>query len=147
MPNFAASVVIDRPQREVFDYLTDPSHIPEWMEEMQSAEWSSEGQPDVGSTMTARMGSRNPGRELQLEVTKWDPPTGYGDRMLTPVFPVKGMRHEYRFAPDGNRTRVTLNGEFTMVGGLRFAGGLMQRVAAKFNQRHLDAAKRVLEAG
>ena len=31
MPNFAASVVIDRPQREVFDYLTDPSHLPEWM--------------------------------------------------------------------------------------------------------------------
>lgn len=147
MAKFAASVVIDRPQRDVFDYLTDPSHLPEWMEEMQSAEWSSKGQPDVGSTMTTRMGSRNPGRELQLEITKWDPPTGYNDRMLTPMFPFKAMRHEYRFVPDGNRTRVTLNGEFTMVGGLTFAGGLMRRVATKFNQRHLDAAKRILEAG
>lgn len=146
MPRFEASVVIDRSPREVFDYLTDPSHVPEWMEEIQSAEWTSKGQPDVGSTMTARMRSRNQGRELQLEVTQWDPPTGYDDRMLTPMFPLKDMRHEYRFAPDGNRTRVTVNGEFTMVGGLTFAGGLMRRVATKFNQRHLDAAKRLMEA-
>jgi hypothetical protein len=97
--------------------------------------------------MTARMGSRGEGRELKLEVTKWDPPMSYDDRMLTPMFPLKAMRHEYLFVPDGNSTHVNLNGEFTMVGGLGFAGGLMQRVATKFNQRHLEAAKRVLEAG
>jgi uncharacterized protein YndB with AHSA1/START domain len=147
MPSFAASVVIDRPQRYVFDYLTDPSHLSEWTEEVQSAEWSSKGQPDVGSTMTARMGSRTPGGELQLEVTKWDPPTGYDERMLTPVFPLKAMRREYLFVPDGSRTRVTVNGEFTMVGGLRFASGWMQRRATSLNQQRLDAAKRVLEAG
>ena len=117
------------------------------MEEIKSAEWSSKGQPDVGSTMTARMRSRGEGRELQLEVTQWHPPTSYDDRMLTPVFPLKEMRHEYRFTPDGDHTRVTVNGEFTMVAGLRLAGGLMQRMATKFNQRHLDTAKRVLEAG
>ncbi len=97
--------------------------------------------------MTARMGSRTPGGELQLEVTKWDPPTGYDERMLTPVFPLKAMRREYLFVPDGSRTRVTLNGEFTMVGGLRFASGWMQRRATSLNQQRLDAAKRVLEAG
>lgn len=67
--------------------------------------------------------------------------------MLTPVFPVKAMHREYLFVPDGSRTRVTVNGEFTMVGGLRFASGLMQRRATTSNQLRLDAAKRVLEAG
>lgn len=147
MPRFEASVVIDRSPQEVFDYVTDPTHVPEWMEEIQSAEWTSKGQPDVGSTMTARMKSRNRGRELQLEVTQWDSPTGYEDRMLTPMFPLKDMRHEYRFEPNGDRTRLTVNGEFEMVGGLTFAGGLMRRMATKFNQRHLEAAKRALEAG
>jgi hypothetical protein len=132
MPGFTASVVISRPQQEVFDYLTD---------------WTSTGRPDVGSTMTARMKSRSMGGELQLEVTHWDPPHGYDDRMLNTVFPVKDMRHEYRFAPDGSATRVTLNGEFKMMGALAFAGGLMRKVATKFNQQHLDAAKRLLEAG
>ena len=63
---------------------------------MQSAEWSSQGQPDVGSTMTARMGSRGEGRELKLEVTKWDPPMSYDDRMLTPMFPLKAPRISIR---------------------------------------------------
>jgi carbon monoxide dehydrogenase subunit G len=67
--------------------------------------------------------------------------------MLTPMFALKDMRHEYRFEPNGDRTRLTVNGEFEMVGGLTFAGGLMRRVATKFNQRHLEAAKRALEAG
>lgn len=35
MPRFEASVVIDRSPQEVFDYITDPTHIPEWIEEIQ----------------------------------------------------------------------------------------------------------------
>lgn len=35
MPRFEASVVIDRSPQEVFDYITDPTHVPEWIEEIQ----------------------------------------------------------------------------------------------------------------
>lgn len=36
MPRFERSVVIDRSPQEVFDYITDPTHVPEWIEEIQS---------------------------------------------------------------------------------------------------------------
>lgn len=36
MPRFEASVDIDRSPQEVFDYITDPTHVPEWIEEIQS---------------------------------------------------------------------------------------------------------------
>ncbi len=44
------SVTINRPQQDVFDYVSDPANDAHWQGSTESSEWASQGPPGVGST-------------------------------------------------------------------------------------------------
>jgi Polyketide cyclase / dehydrase and lipid transport len=80
------SIEISRRPEEVFEYLTDPSHLPEWQESVVSVQ----GEPPytVGSkvTITRRVGPME--RTMPNELTELTPPSSWA--VQTPSGPIRG---------------------------------------------------------
>jgi carbon monoxide dehydrogenase subunit G len=147
MGEFAVSTFIDRSPQDVFDFLSDPAIKHKWMPMLESAAWTSSGEPGVGSTVGAIMKMAGKETEMQLEITQWNVPNRYGYKILTVLFPLKAMAHTFRLEPEDDGTRVSEVGEFEMVSILRFAAGLMGKMASRMNQNELNTLKQLLEAG
>jgi uncharacterized protein YndB with AHSA1/START domain len=147
MREFTASVFIKCSPHDVFDFLSNAANFQQWMPLMQSAAWTSSGEPGVGSTARGIMKMAGREMELRVEVTRWDPPNRWGFKILNVQFPMKATDYVYRLEPEDGGTRVTLDVEFEMVGILRFAAGLMGRLYAKSNGNELNTAKQLLEVG
>jgi carbon monoxide dehydrogenase subunit G len=147
MGEFAVSTFIDRSPQDVFDFLSDPAIKHKWMPMLESAAWTSSGEPGVGSTVGAIMKMAGKETEMQLEITQWNVPNRYGYKILTVLFPLKAMAHTFRLEPEDGGTRVSEVGEFEMVSILRFAAGLMGKMASRMNQNELNTLKQLLEAG
>ena len=147
MPKFTASVCINRSPQDIFDFLSKPDNFQQWMPNMQSAAWTSSGEPGIGSTVRAIMKMAGKEMELLVRITRWDPPNRWDFKILNPMFPLKVMEHVHRLEPEDGGTRVTVDGEYEVVNRLRFAAGLMGKMAAKMNGRELNKAKQLLEAG
>jgi uncharacterized protein YndB with AHSA1/START domain len=147
MGKFTVSVFINRSPQDVFNFLSDPAIKPKWMPMLESAEWTSSGEPGVGSTVRAIMKTAGKETEMPLEITQWDVPNRYGYKMLTVPFPMKAMAHSFRLEPEDSGTRVSQVGEFEMVSILRFATGLVSKYATKLNGNELKTLKQLLEAG
>jgi uncharacterized protein YndB with AHSA1/START domain len=147
MGKFTASVFINRSQQDVFDFLSDPAIKHKWMPMLESAVWTSSGEPGVGSTVRAVMKSAGKQTEMPIEITQWDVPNRYSYKMLTVPFPMKAMAHSFRLEPENGGTRVTQVGEFETVGILRFATGWIGKFATKMNGNELQTLKQLLEAG
>jgi carbon monoxide dehydrogenase subunit G len=145
MGQFSVSVFINRSQQDVFDFISDPATKHKWMPMLESAAWTSSGEPDVGSTMMAIMKMAGKETEMQLEISQWDAPNRYGYKILTVQFPLKAMAHSFRLDPEDGGTRVSEVGEFEMIRTLRFAAGLMGKFATRMNQNELNTLKQLLE--
>ena len=50
MGKFTLSDFINRPQQDVFDFLSNPANFQRWMPLMQLAAWTSSGEPRIGTT-------------------------------------------------------------------------------------------------
>ena len=145
MQKFTVSVIINRSPQDVFDFLSNPVNFQQWMPLMQSAAWTSSGEPGVGTTGRGIMKMAGQEKELLVEVTRWDPPNRWGFKIINAQFPVEATDYVYRLEPEDGGTRVTLDGEFEMVGILRFTAGLMGKMYAKSNGHELNTAKQLLE--
>jgi uncharacterized protein YndB with AHSA1/START domain len=145
MQKFTASVLINRSQQDVFDFLSNAANYQQWMPLLQSGAWASDGEPGVGSTFKGIM--KMAGKEMVLEtkITRWDPPNYLSMKFLKAQFPVGSMEYVYRLESENGGTRVTLDGEYEMVGMVRFAAGLMGKMAAKSNGNELNNLKQLLE--
>jgi hypothetical protein len=147
MGKFTVSVLINRSQQDVFDFLSDPAIKHKWMPMLESAAWTSSGEPGVGSTVRAIMKTAGKETEMPIEITQWDVPNRYGYKMLNVPFPMKSMAHSFRLEPENGGTRVSQVGEFEMVNILRFATGWIGKFATKMNGNELNTLKRLLESG
>jgi len=147
MHRFTTSVFINRSPQHLFDFLSNPVNFERWMPMMQSAMWTSSGEPGVGTTGRGIMKMAGREMELLLEVTRWDVPSRLGFKILNNPFPLEAMAYVYRLEPDDGGTRLTLDGEIEMVRFMRFAGGWMGKMYVKSNRNELNTAKQLLEAG
>ena len=65
-------VEIDRPREAVWEFLAEPEHSPQWLEEFVESHRVSAGPPGVGSVFSYTI---TPGpRTGTAEVVEWDPP-------------------------------------------------------------------------
>jgi hypothetical protein len=147
MHKFTTSVFINRSQQGVFDFLSNAANFQRWMPLMQSAAWTSSGEPGVGTTGRGIMKMAGREMELLLEVTRWDVPGRLGFKILNNLFPLEATEYVYRLEPEEGGTRLTLDGEFELVRVLRFAEGLMGKMYVKSNRNELNTAKQLLEGG
>jgi uncharacterized protein YndB with AHSA1/START domain len=147
MHKFTTSVFINRSPQRIFDFLSNPVNFERWMPMMQSAMWTSSGEPGVGTTGRGIMKMAGREMELLLEVTRWDVPGRLGFKILNNPFPMEAMEYVYRLEPEDGGARLTLDGEFELVRVLRFAEGLMGKMYVKSNRNELNTAKQLLEGG
>ena len=110
MAMFTFSVFINRSPQEVFDLLSSPLNCHQWIPPMQSAAWTSGGETGVGSTGRGIVNVAGEEMELQLEITRWDPPNCYGIKILNVQFPFEFTEYLYTLEPVDGGTRVTLEG-------------------------------------
>ena len=138
------SIFINRPPQEVWDFISNPANMTQWQGATESAEWSSEGPPGVGSTL--RQVSKFLGRKIEgtSEVTAWDPPNEYGQKSVGgPItFEVTG-KHE----PKENGTQINVRFQAEVGGFFKIAEGLVGKQMEKQFDTDFGALKLILEAG
>lgn len=147
MGQFSVGVVIDRPPNQVFDFLSDPANLSNWNSSFDSAQWTSNDPPGAGSTYRVVgkiLGSR---KEGLFQIVAWDRPHRFSYRGLQRVGPIERLESVFTIDPEGGDTRVTLDGQFELVRGLRFAESVFGTLAEKQDGDNLMSAKRVLEGG
>lgn len=134
---FDLEVTIARPVADVFAYVTDVRHVPEWQESAVSAEWLEEGR-----RFRERRHFMGRDADVELEVTELEPERRFDVRAVKA--PVKfEIRHSFE-AVDGG-TRVRVHGEAKLGGALRFAAGMARRQAEHQFRRDFERLKELLE--
>ncbi len=144
MFTYEKSIFIDRPQQEVWDFVSNPLNDPQWRSSLESAEWTSEGPPGVGSTQ--RTVARFLGRKLDAtgEVTIWDPPHKIGLIVVSGPVPWESTM---KLEPKENGTQLTVSGQGELGGFFKMAEGLVGKQAKKTADTEYDALKLLLETG
>ena len=143
MYTFEKSIFINRPQQEVFDFVTNPANATQWESSTESAEWTTDGRPGVGSTIEVviKMGWRT--IQSEIEITEWDPFNIFSYRGSD------GNLHgasKVTFEPKENGTQVTLSAQIKGAGFAKLLEGLVGRLAKKQDGSNYDALKLLLEA-
>ncbi len=135
------SIFINRPKQEVFKYVTNPANNVQWQKSTQSAEWTSDSPPGVGSTfkIVNRFLLRN--IEAINEITAWEPPNTVTVKSVKAPVPFEST---YTFEAHEGGTQMTFKSQAEI-------GGLFKLLVSKQFQKQLDtslnALKLVLESG
>ncbi|MGW0820935.1 SRPBCC family protein [Streptomyces sp. NPDC002845] len=111
MSTIRESIDVDRSPEDVYAYLVDPSHLPEWQLSAIDAERLDEGPVHAGSRVrvTRRVGRRE--LPMTMEVTEDHPPHSWDLQGVDG--PVRGHVHgEIEPLDQGRRSRVTLAVDF-----------------------------------
>lgn len=144
MATFGKSVLINRPQQEVFDFVSDPTKNVEWQSIAQSAEWTSKGPIGVGSALRAVDKFLGRKFESTAEVTIWDPPNRMTLKSVSGPF---SFEIGFELESKENGTQLTMNTTAEFRGFFKVAEGLVARQAQKQIDTDLEALKLLLEAG
>jgi uncharacterized membrane protein len=138
------SVVIERPQGEVFAYVSDSNNLPEWSEVIRGVRKEAQGPPKEGDRFTVDVGFLGRRYEQSFEVSSYEPPRRYVDRNLGGPF---HDEHTYTFEEEpGGGTRLTVAMEAHPGGFFRISGPLLERAIRRQFRKELQTLKGVLEA-
>ena len=76
MSSIVSTVEIARSAEDVFAYVTDPAHMPEWQKGFTAGRLDGSG---VGSRCTTKRRIGGSEREVVTEITEYDPPRRWAD--------------------------------------------------------------------
>jgi hypothetical protein len=141
----SASIEVDRPAAELFDYVTDPGRFSEWQKGVIEGRMQSAGRPSVGDKCLTirRIGFAD--RPVTSEVTNVDPPHNWGVRGIDgPVRAAVDVTVEP--LDDDERSTVTITIDFTGYGfGKLLVPLLVRPQARKEMQANVQRLKERLE--
>jgi len=143
MARAEASVVINRPVKEVWDYLDDPANSPEWMGNMLENEQTSEGPTQLGTTYRGVVSFLGRRLEWSAEVTEFEP---YGriKRKVT-TGPLVFEQTDILDPLEGG-TRFTSIMEGELQGFFRLADAIVVRIMQRDLGGDVARLKDILEA-
>jgi len=144
MFKFEKSILINRSQQEVFDFVMNLENDPKWQASIVSVKQISDGPIGEGSTFryeTKLLGRKS---ETEIQLTSYDPPNGASVKAINGPVP---FENTYKFESKGSGTQMTFSGQAEIGGFFKIAEGL----AAKQIEKQFDAdgaaLKKVLETG
>jgi uncharacterized membrane protein len=147
MIKFEKSVLINRPQQEVFDFVTDLSNDPKWQSSIESVEQVSGGTIGgtigVGSTwryVTKFLGRKN---ETEIQMTSYEPP--HQSRVKAVSGPIP-FENTHKFQKQDGGTLLTFIGQAEIGGFFKMAEGLVGKQMEKQMDADGAALKKLLEA-
>lgn len=137
------SILIRRPVKDVFSFLSKAENMPLWAENVMEAKQTSKGRVDLGTTCFVL--SKGMGMELKqdFEVTEYQKNHIY---TATSTSGPVSMESRYVLEPaeEGTRLRVNITAELGSF--IKFAGPLLTRRLRKQIQDDHDNLKRILES-
>lgn len=135
---------INRPAREVFDFIANAANNPRWQKGMRSCVWTSSGGLRIGATY--RQEARFLGRTVRndFEVTEYEPGRSITIRSLGGSFPITVRRSVEPVGPHSSQARADISGE--PGGFFRVAGPLLQRLAQRSVDADYDRLRGLLES-
>ncbi len=142
--DLSATIAIDRPAAEVFEYAADVSHDSRWRTGVVEAGFTSDPPLRVGSTGFDR-GESN-GRALSVDWTVIDLEPGASVRWRLDSGPIVGTGG-YLCKAENGRTRFTLEALVTPAGWYRLIGPIFARVGRRQNEADVAKLKALLEKG
>ena len=143
MPHAERTIVIARPQSEVYEFFADGENDKRWRPAV--ALMRREGPLAVGTRYTQRVAGPG-GRQIpaDIEITALDPGTRVAFRGVAgPVRPVGG----YSFAPAADGTEVTFTLDAELTGIKKFLMSSPVQKSMNAEMANLDKAKALLESG
>jgi uncharacterized protein YndB with AHSA1/START domain len=147
MAPIVESIDISRRADDVFTYVTDPAHLPEWQESAVSVRREGDGPVAVGTkaVVTRRVGSRE--RAMPVELSEVNPPLSWVVRGTDG--PVRGIvKGTIEPLGDGERSRVTIALDFEGHGiGKLLVPFVVRRQARAELPRNEQKLKELLESG
>ncbi|MFJ4775724.1 SRPBCC family protein [Streptomyces sp. NPDC088762] len=140
-------IVIAAPCERVAAYAADPSHAPEWYENIVSVEWRTPAPATVGSRMAFT--ARFLGRRLSYtyEITAYEPGRRLVMRTGEGPFP---METSYTWEPHGeagNHTRMTLRNRGEPSGFASVGARVLTAAMRRAQRKDLARLKALLERG
>jgi uncharacterized protein YndB with AHSA1/START domain len=147
LASIVSSIEIARAPEDVFQYVTDPSRLPDWQESAVDARLEGGGPPAVGSrvVVTRRIGRGE--RPMTTEITRHSPPSSWAGRGIDG--PVRGIFNGTVQPLDGGaRSRVTIELDFEGHGlGKLLVPLVVRPQVRKEMPRSMEALKARLESG
>jgi uncharacterized protein YndB with AHSA1/START domain len=141
--NFDITIDIERPPAEVFDYVVNLEHVPEWNWAIASTQMVTPGPVGIGSRYRQTRSVPGPAVEI-LEVTGLDP----GKRIeIVGDLPAFRARLVYELTPSGMGTRLTNIVELEPLGVLGISASLFPGHLQASIAGNLGILKSVLEGG
>ena len=137
MYQFEKSVFIERPQQEVFDFVSNRANDSQWQSGGGTTEKTSEGPIGLGTTYRSTTKLLGRGIESTLEITSWDAPNELSEKTTSGPIPFEGKS---TFSPKENGTQLTFSGQAELGGFFKMAEGLVGKQMQKsFETRFLHA--------
>jgi uncharacterized membrane protein len=142
MPHAERTIVIARPQMEVFAFFADGENDPRWRPAVKAMH--RQGPLAVGVRYSQLVVAGGRTVSADVEVTAFDPDERIGFRSVTGPAPLEGSL-EFRGTEDGTAVTFTLHSELAGVKRLLMARQLQQAMDGEM--ANLDNAKKILESG
>ena len=144
MINLDFGVLIDRPMKDVFAFVSNPNNMSKWNSAVVSLEQVSPGAVGVGSkfkTVGEMMGRRIEG---EMQITAYEPDTKCGFQVNAGPMQVNLT---LSFKTVGTGTKVSLNAQGNPGGIFKLAEGVMTGQIKSMMEGNLARLKDALEKG
>ena len=136
------SIVIDRPVEEVFDFVADERHEPQYNAQMGQVEQITDGPIGLGTRFRAEMTGRGRPVEMVIEFTGYDRPRRLSSSTHMSSMDLHGT---LTFEPAPSETRMSWSWKLQPRGALRQMSPLVARMGRKQEQRIWTGLKHFLE--
>jgi carbon monoxide dehydrogenase subunit G len=144
MINLDLGVLIDKPVKDVFTFVTNPNNMSKWNSAVVSMQQITPGAISVGTkfkNVGEMLGRRIEG---EMQVVAFEPDTKYGFQMNAGPMQVNVVLN---FKTVGTGTKINLNAQGNPAGVFKLAEGVMQGRVKSMMEENLARLKSVLEKG
>jgi carbon monoxide dehydrogenase subunit G len=142
---FEGTAIIDRPIEQVFAYLADGTHDPEFSPRVQEIRKTPDGPTAVGTVFasTVKDAGMKTGREFAIVELQEPTRIRWSERTKNAItVPIGG----YDLAPEGDGTRVTIFNELEGHGFGKLIVGFAHKAAVKDAPTFAHRIKQAIEA-
>ena len=136
-------IVIDRPRDQVASFSGDPSHAPDWYENIKTVEWETTAPVALGSRVAFVAFVLGRRRAYTYEVIAFEPGARLVMRTAEGPFPME-TTYTWESAGEG-RTRMTLRNRGEPTGFSKLASPFMAIAMRRANRKDLARLKSVME--
>jgi len=139
---YELAVEIERPPAEVYAYLADPTHLPDWQADVEEVRDAPGGPLSAGALFTEVRSFLGKRAVSTLEVTAAEPGRELALRTVSGPVEVT-IRHLLEPSGDGTRVRVEADADAGTLLGL--GGPLLRRAAERRARSDFGRLKSLLE--